>query len=108
MRNRAARGGGYHIRAQPRQKVSYRPDEIDLLVAYIVPLDIWYVFPPAAFVNMTSVHLYPNSIQKRSKFEQYREAWEWVYVMAGVSENEKNGTTRIPARFSPKDEQAST
>jgi hypothetical protein len=78
----AARSGGYHIRAQPRQKVSYRPDEIDLLVAYIVPLDIWYIFPPEAFVNMTSVHLFPNSDQRRSRFEQYREAWEWVYRAA--------------------------
>ena len=78
----AARSGGYHIRAQPRQKVSYRPDEIDLLIAYIVPLDIWYVFPPEAFVNMTSVHLFPNSDQRRSRFEQYREAWEWVYKVA--------------------------
>ena len=74
----AARSGGYHIRAQPRQTVSYSTDEIDLLIAYIVPLDIWYVFPPEAFVNMTSVHLFPNSTQKRSRFEQYREAWEWV------------------------------
>src|SRR5882762_6288686 len=63
----AARSGGYHIRAQPRQKVSYRPDEIDLLVAYIVPLDIWYVFPPSAFVTMTSVHLFPNSKQRASR-----------------------------------------
>src|ERR1041385_2961706 len=79
----AARSGGYHIRAQPRQNVSYRPDEIDLLIAYIVPLDLWYVFPPEAFVNMTSVHLFPNSDQRRSRFEQYREAWEWVFRMGG-------------------------
>ena len=92
----AARSGGYHIRAQPRQKVSYRPDEIDLLVAYIVPLDIWYVFPPSAFVNMTSVHLFPNSNQKRSRFEQYREAWEWVYRMAGVPGAKNESGLRVP------------
>jgi hypothetical protein len=78
----SARSGGYHIRAQPRQKVSYRPDEIDLLIAYIVPLDLWYIFPPEAFVHMTSVHLFPNSTQKRSRFEPYREAWHWVYKVA--------------------------
>ena len=44
-------GGGYHIRAHPHQRVSYRDDEIDFLVAYIVPEDIWYVFPPSAFQN---------------------------------------------------------
>jgi hypothetical protein len=29
--------------------VSYRDDEIDILVAYIGPEDVWYVFPSSAF-----------------------------------------------------------
>src|SRR5215813_12388197 len=65
----AARSGGYHIRAQPRQNVSYGVHEIDLLVAYIVPLDIWYVFPPEAFVNMTLRAFVP---QQRSEAVQIR------------------------------------
>ena len=68
-------GGGYHIRAHPHQRVSYRSDEIDLLVAYIVPEDIWYIFPPSAFRELKSMRLFPQHKHKTSKFEQYREAW---------------------------------
>jgi hypothetical protein len=99
----AARSGGYHIRAQPRQNVSYSPNEIDLLIAYIVPLDIWYVFPPQAFVNMSSVHLFPNSDQRRSRFEQYREAWEWVDRIASqdlTAMTEATGLTEAESKVS--------
>ena len=72
-------GGGYHIRAQPHRRTPYTTSEIDLLVAYIVPEDIWYVFPPSAFQHIKGMRLFPHHKQKLSKFEQYREAWEWVW-----------------------------
>jgi len=72
-------GGGYHIRAHPHQRTPYRADEIDLLVAYIVPEDIWYIFPPRAFRTMKSMRLFPYRGRKMSKFEQYREAWHEFY-----------------------------
>jgi hypothetical protein len=75
----ASAGGGYHFRAHPHQRTPYRDDEIDLLVAYIVPEDIWYVFPPSAFQTMKSMRLFPHKGKKTSKFEQYREAWGAFY-----------------------------
>jgi hypothetical protein len=71
----ASPGGGYNIRACPHNHVSYRDDEIDILVAYIVPEDVWYVFPASAFSTMKSLRLWPHPGKKTSKFEQYREAW---------------------------------
>ena len=71
----AQAGGGYHIRAHGHQRKPYRADEIDLLVAYIVPENIWYVFPPSAFQNMKSMRLFPQRGKKTSKFEPFREAW---------------------------------
>ena len=73
-------GGGYHVRAHGHVRRSYRVREIDLLVAYIVPEDIWYVFPPRAFKRMKSMRLFPRPGRKGSKFEQYREAWGWFQV----------------------------
>jgi hypothetical protein len=70
-------GGGYHFRAAGHHRTPYRADEIDLLVAYVVPDDIWYVFPPSAFENMKSMRLFPHHKQKTSKFERYREAWHY-------------------------------
>lgn len=54
---------------------AYRAEEIDALVAYIVPEDAWYVFPAAVFVGMRSMKLFGGSRRRRSKFERYREAW---------------------------------
>jgi hypothetical protein len=68
-------GGGYHVRACSRKRESYRDDEIDILVAYIVPENIWYIFPASAFRYMKSMRLFPTLGKRASKFEQYREAW---------------------------------
>jgi hypothetical protein len=73
----ASKGGGYHVRACSHRRRAYRASEIDMLVAYVVPLDAWYIFPPPAFVRMKSVRLFPVPGKKKSKFEEYREAWGW-------------------------------
>jgi hypothetical protein len=52
----------------------YSADQIDFLVAYIFPKDLWYVFPVEVVQHRKGVCLTPGS--KRSKFEQYREAWK--------------------------------
>jgi len=78
----AQAGGGYHLRAHPHKRIPYRRSEIDLLVGYIVPENIWYIFPPRAFKKMTSLRLFPHHKQKTSKFERYREAWDAFYEVA--------------------------
>ncbi len=72
----ASKGGGYHVRACSHNRRAYRAKDIDLLVAYVMPLDAWYLFPPRAFVRMKSMRLFPVPGRKKSKFEEYREAWE--------------------------------
>jgi hypothetical protein len=52
----------------------YSADEIDFLVAYIFPEDIWYVFPVELIENRTVLCIRPGS--KRSWLEPYREAWK--------------------------------
>ena len=57
-----------------RGRTPYSRDEIDFLVAYIFPEDIWYVFPAHVIENHTCVCVAPGS--KKSRLEQYREAWK--------------------------------
>jgi len=57
-----------------RRKKSYSLKEIDVLVAYIVPEDLWYVLPVRLFRNAKSLRLYPKS-GKSSKYNLYREEW---------------------------------
>ena len=56
-------------------KMVYTADDIDVLVAHIIPLDIWYVLPIEAFAPCKSLRFYPQGGCKRLRFEHYREAW---------------------------------
>jgi len=60
-----------------KQKGHYTAADIDVLVAYILPLDLWYVVPAHAFPASASLRFYPegNISGRQPRFEQYREAW---------------------------------
>jgi hypothetical protein len=52
----------------------YTSDNIDFVAAYIIPKDIWFIFPIAAIVKVhSSMVLSPH--MKVSKYGQYQEAW---------------------------------
>jgi PD-(D/E)XK endonuclease len=77
----AIRAGGYHI--QPihfvygKSKVVYTAEDIDVLAAHIVPLDVWYVVPVQALAQGRSLRLYPDGGCERARFEKYREGWDF-------------------------------
>ncbi len=75
--HRVGEDGTYSFRAHGSSMAAYRADEIDVLVAYVVPEDVWYVFPVRELGGLRSLKLFPGSRKKRSKFEKYREAW-WI------------------------------
>jgi hypothetical protein len=83
------RAGGYHI--QPihfvygKNKVVYTADDIDVLAAHVVPLDVWYLVPVAALAAGRSLRLYPDDGCKTARFEKYREAWD-LFRGDGVGE----------------------
>ena len=52
----------------------YTAEEIDFVAAYIIPKDIWFIFPIAVILKVhSSVILSPH--MKVSKYGQYQEAW---------------------------------
>ncbi len=46
----------------------------DVVVIYLVRLDLWYVIPASA-INHKYLRLYPNSTNPRAKYEPYRQGW---------------------------------
>jgi PD-(D/E)XK endonuclease len=64
---------GYFIRAG-NTKAVYTKQQIDFLVAYIVPVNAWYVIPVEALNGKASAWFSPRPGSK-SRFERYREAW---------------------------------
>ena len=55
-------------------KANYTRDEIDFIVIYLVPVDLWYVVPVDACVGHGLLNLYPHG-QHNGRLEKYREAW---------------------------------
>lgn len=53
----------------------YTPLDIDFIVGYVVPNDVWYVFPIALFAKIGAVKVFPASKRRMSRYEKYREAW---------------------------------
>jgi hypothetical protein len=70
-------------------------DEIDFLVAYIVPEDLWYVVPVAAFASRKGLHFYPHS-GRHALYEQYREVWCLLTCGAGAPARDLPELCRCP------------
>jgi len=64
----------YRIRTTCNRTRPYSADQIDFLVAYLFPKDLWYVLPVAVVERRKAICVTPGS--KKSKYEQYREAWK--------------------------------
>jgi hypothetical protein len=90
---RAGEYGGYTFHAYGNEhKKAYSLKDIDVLVAYIVPEDLWYVLPITVFRGIKGMKLFPSSRRRISKYEVYREAWGFL------GENEPCGLVGRPAR----------
>jgi hypothetical protein len=73
---RAGEYGGYTFHAYGNEhKKAYSSKDIDVLVAYIVPEDLWYVLPITVFRGIKGMKLFPSSRRRMSKYEVYRENW---------------------------------
>ena len=71
---------GYEVQAvrstRGQGKKRYTKKDIDVLVAHVQPLDVWYVLPIAVIGRTKSLRFYPDIKSRRPRWEKYREAWE--------------------------------
>jgi len=64
---------GYRVKGGG-STADYRLDEIDFLVAYIVPEELWYVVPVSAVVRHKVLRFYPH-LGSKGRLGKYRDAW---------------------------------
>jgi len=69
---RCRRGEQYCV-TLARDGEPYNANEVDFLVVYVEPEDLWYVLPVEMVASRRALGLLPWS--RRSKFDRYREAW---------------------------------
>ena len=82
----------------------YTRHEIDFIVAYIVPENLWYVVPIAAVASRKGLRFYPHSGRK-ARYEKYREAWCLMATPTAKPKQNKLARNKItrskPARSKP-------
>jgi hypothetical protein len=65
----------YHIKTSGFNNKAYSRREIDFLIAYIVPENLWYIVPVGCVPLGTQLRFYPAGSGRESRVEKYREAW---------------------------------
>ena len=66
-------GNLYHCNITATNSRPYLEQDLDFIVAYIIPVDVWYVVPIAAALNRFHLRVNPDS--QKSKYRSYKEAW---------------------------------
>jgi hypothetical protein len=51
--------------------------KVDVVACYILPLDLWYLIPCLALNNAVSAWFTPNYEKTKSKFEPFKEGWDY-------------------------------
>ena len=77
---------GYRTRSTHSGNTHYTAEEIDVLVAYIVPRNLWYVIPVDCVPASGSVSFYPSGHTRGiDRMEVFREAWHLMAPGADLS-----------------------
>jgi hypothetical protein len=74
------------------KKVALRPEEVDVLAAYVEPDDCWYLVPVIKLKGNMSVYLNPNT-KLNGRYEVWKEAWS-VFQNGGVPETRSERSLR--------------
>jgi hypothetical protein len=70
------RRGRYHIKTSGTDGHIYTLADIDFLVGYVVPCNLWYIIPVEAIGTREAIAFYPDTRRPfQLLFERYREAW---------------------------------
>jgi len=93
--------GGYPVHADSnrgdgRPPAPYTAEEIDVFIAHLVPLDIWYVVPVEAFAPRSVLRFYPDG-RERAEFEEYRDAWHLLWPRKDARKQKASAASRRKA-----------
>lgn len=75
-------GGGYDVQpvysTRDEGKKCYTAEDIDVLVAHVQGLDVWYLLPVGVLEGVKNLRLFPGLKGRDPRWEGYRDAWEWL------------------------------
>ena len=72
------RGGGqFRVSCHPCIRRAYTPREVDIIAAYVVPEDKWFLIPIRALKGVTTIAVGGHSC-RRGRFDRYLDAWHYL------------------------------
>jgi hypothetical protein len=93
-----------HGRCGNQERSQYTPEEIDIFVAYLVPIDVWYVIPVEK-IKKRNLLFFPYGGARCGHYEPYREAWSLMAPQTSdasfLSGSAQNGRLR-PGYLNPR------
>jgi len=72
--------GGFAVHAcvmVKRKTVRLTAKDVDVIAADLVPINLWYIVPIEA-CTCKNLWFYPGTSRKGSRFEKFREAWDYL------------------------------
>jgi len=60
-----------------RNMVRLTSKDVDVIAAYLVPKDLWYIVPIEE-CTCKNLWFFPEKSIKGSRFEKFREAWDYL------------------------------
>lgn len=68
------RRGRFSVGCHPCRSRAYTPREVDIIAAYVVPEDKWFLIPIRALKGVTTITVGTQS-HRRGRFDGYLDAW---------------------------------
>ena len=100
-------GGSYMCALSAGGGRSYTSKDLDYFGIYILPDDVWYIFPASRLVGKSAVALSPHRTREDCESEWYREAWSLLQPHRGRRKNPKGPQVHCPPRKPPRRDEAS-
>ncbi len=73
----------------------YSAEDIDYFAIYVLPLDLWYIFPARTLAGMGAVVL--TAHRKGHKYERYLENW-WLLTRRHFRRGARTAVPRVDGR----------
>jgi len=99
---------GLHGMCGNRGQTLYTPGEIDILAAYLIPIDVWYIIPVEKIRNKWLL-FFPYGGDRCGHYEEYRGAWDVMaaetldasFLCSGLATDRQTGRVR-PGYLDPR------
>ena len=78
---------------------SYTHKDLDYFAIYVIPDDVWYIFPASRLIGKAAVSLSPH--RKDSLNEAYRERWSFLVPHRRRRKNPSFSELDRPRRYTP-------